>query len=255
MPRCVHCAFPVRLTARRGFLRPVNLSDPRSFVVPPHPPNCSGCFSCQHVAPVTLRLLPIHRWLALPASVADPGLVLRSSLPQSQSVTSSPSIAHRKSRLPLSLRPQADSPVPRAATSADIGASARAAVGERASVPVAVCPRTVVGGGGGEEREQQQGVWIGGVRSNRPVIMAGASETSEERGKQARAQAGEQAGEPASESAAAGGPERSEGSGSGSGSGEAEDPVVQHVVMRRDLLDEMKWPMGSVITQVKGRWG
>ncbi|GJP52038.1 hypothetical protein CLOM_g11150 [Closterium sp. NIES-68] len=38
------------------------------------------------------------------------------------------------------------------------------------------------------------------------------------------------------------------GKGEGEGEGE-EDPLVQHVVIRRDLIEALKWPLGSVITQ------
>jgi hypothetical protein len=27
------------------------------------------------------------------------------------------------------------------------------------------------------------------------------------------------------------------------------DPIVQYIIVRRDLLDELKWPTGSVISQ------
>ncbi|CAI5512493.1 unnamed protein product [Closterium sp. Naga37s-1] len=43
-----------------------------------------------------------------------------------------------------------------------------------------------------------------------------------------------------------------EGEGEGGeagGAGEEEEPLVQHVVIRRDLMEALQWPLGSVITQ------
>ncbi|CAI5484592.1 unnamed protein product, partial [Closterium sp. Yama58-4] len=37
--------------------------------------------------------------------------------------------------------------------------------------------------------------------------------------------------------------------GEAGGAGEEEDPLVQHVVIRRDLIEALQWPLGSVITQ------
>ncbi|CAI7876541.1 unnamed protein product [Closterium sp. NIES-54] len=37
--------------------------------------------------------------------------------------------------------------------------------------------------------------------------------------------------------------------GEAGGAGKEEDPLVQHVVIRRDLIEALQWPLGSVITQ------
>ncbi|CAI5536578.1 unnamed protein product, partial [Closterium sp. Naga37s-1] len=43
---------------------------------------------------------------------------------------------------------------------------------------------------------------------------------------------------------------QAQGEGEGEGvAGEEEDPLVQHVVIRRDLMEALQWPLGSVITQ------